>query len=158
MALSSLIDRFKPSFNKPALSADGKAGLWLFFVFLLITNLPNLLWLQPNTSLLLNGAEYVERLLLCLLLTACFLCLFTHPKTAWLCLWLLFLWWLPLALGVRVIAGTPISATLIGTAVATSPAELRNLLGSTPWPWFIFFLMWNLLCLLMLHLVNCRPD
>lgn len=158
MALSSLIDRFKQSFNKPALSADGKAKLWLFFVFLLITNLPNLLWLQPNTSLLLNGAEYVERLLLCLLLTACFLCLFTYPKTAWLCLWLLFLWWLPLALGVRAIAGTPISATLIGTTVATSPAELRNLLGSTPWPWFIFFVVWNLLCLLMLHLVNCRPD
>lgn len=158
MALSSLIDRFKPSFNKSTLSADGNARLWLFLVFLLITNLPNLLWLQPNTSLLLNGAEYVERLLLCLLLTACFLCLFSRPKTAWLCLWLLFLWWLPLALGVRAIAGTPISATLIGTAVATSPAELRNLLGSTPWSWFIFFVAWNLLCLLMLHWLNLRPD
>lgn len=133
-------------------------ALWLFAFLLLALNLPNLIWLQPNSSLLLNGAEYLERLLLCLLLSACFLCLFARPWIAWLCLWLLFLWWQPLALGVRAIAGTPISATLIGTAVATSPAELRNLLGSTPWPWFVFFVTWNLLCLLLLHWIRRRTD
>lgn len=129
---------------------------WLFFFFVLAANLPNLLWLQPNSSLLLNGTEYLERLLLCMLLAACFVCLFARPWVAWLVLWLLCLWWLPLALGVRAIAGTPISATLIGTAVATSPAELSNLLTSISWFWFTLFGLWNLLCLLLLNLLHRR--
>lgn len=131
---------------------------WLFILLLFALNLPNLIWLQSNSSLFLSGAEYAERLLLCLLLGACFLCLFARPKMAGLCLWVLCLWWQPLALGVRAISGTPITATLIGTAVATSPAELRNLLASIPWPWFVFFVAWNLLCLLLLQWMHRRPE
>lgn len=130
----------------------------LFALLLLALNLPNLIWLQPNNSLLLNGAEYLERLLLCSLLGASFLCLFARPWLAGLYLWIVCLWWLPLALGVRAIAGTPITATLIGTVVATSPAELHNLLNSIPWLWLIFFVAWNLLCLLLMQWMRRRPD
>src|SRR5690606_15594564 len=101
---------------------------------------------------------YMERLALCILLAACFVCLFTRPWVAWLSLWILFLWWLPLALGVRAIAGTPITATLIGTAVATSPAELNELLGSIPWPWFALSTAWNLLCLITSYWLYCRSN
>lgn len=135
----------------------GQCTTWLFLLFVLAVNLPNLLWLQPNSSLLLNGTEYLERLALCMLLAACFVCLFARPWLAWLSLWLLCLWWLPLALGVRFIAGTPITATMIGTAVATSPAELGNLLTSIRWYWFALFVFWNLLCWLLLYWLRCRP-
>lgn len=142
-----------------ARSLDRKHSLlWLFIFLLSVLNLPNLIWLQPSSNLLLNFAEYVERLLLGILLGVVFLCSFARPRAAFLYLWLLFLWWQPLALGVRVIAGIPITATLIGTAVATSPAELRNLLGSIPWSWFVFFFAWNLLGLLLLQWMRLQPD
>lgn len=139
-------DPLAPCDQEPCSQHSG----WLFLFFVLVVNLPNLLWLQPNSSLLLNGSEYLERLALCMALAACFVCLFARPWVAWLVLWLLCLWWLPLALGVRAIAGTPVSATLIGTAVATSPAELSNLLTSISWFWFALFTLWNLLCWLLL--------
>ncbi len=145
------------STNATSLKPNNSA-LWLFVLLLLTLNLPNLIWLQPNSSLLLNGTEYAERLLLCLLLSACFLSLFSRPWIAGLCLWLLFLWWQPLAIGLRAITGAPITATLVGTALATSPAELRNLLASIPWPWFVFFVVWNFLWLLLLHWMRRRPD
>lgn len=141
-----------PSGSEPC----GQRSLWLFLFFVLVVNLPNLLWLQPNSSLLLNSTEYLERLALCMLLASCFFCLFARPWVAWLVLWLLCLWWLPLALGVRTIAGTPISATLVGTAVATSPAELSNLLTSISWFWLALFALWNLLCFLLLVGLHLR--
>ena len=141
--------------KQTSLLAYNHNSYWPFAFLLLVLNIPNFIWLQPSSSLLLNGAEYMEKLLLCLLLSAC---LFARPWIAGLFLWLLFLWWQPLALGVRAIAGTSITATLVGTAVATSPAELRSLLDSTPWLWFVFFVIWNLLCLLILHWMRCRSD
>lgn len=151
-------DNFKHCKSKSASFSYNKKSLLLFTWMLLALNIPNLIWLQPNNSLLLNVAEYIEKLLLCLLLAICFLCLFARPWVAWLYLWVLCLWWQPLALGVRAISGTPITATLIGTAAATSPAELRNLLTSIPWPWFVFFWAWNLLCLLALCWMRHRSD
>lgn len=133
-------------------------ALRLFALLLLVINIPNLIWSQPDSSLLLNSAVHIENLTLCILFSACFLCLFTRPWVASLTLWFLFFWWQPLSIGVRMIAGTPITSTLIGTAVATSPAELRNLLTSIPWPWFMFFVAWNLLCLLLLQWMRSRPD
>ncbi len=155
MGLSCFRVRSKTSQGQSAERVSGQYAGWLFFLFVLAVNLPNLLWLQPNSSLLLNGTEYMERLVLGMLLAACFVCLFARPWVAWLYLWLLFLWWLPLALGVRVIAGTPITATLIGTAVATSPAELSNLVTSIPSLWLALFALWNLMCLMFLYWL-CR--
>lgn len=125
-------------------------------VFLL--NLPNFLWLHSPSALLLSGTELVERLLLCLLLSAGFLTLFSRPWWAWLVLWLLCLWWQPLALGVRTINGMAINATLVGMTMATSPAELRNLVAIIPWVWFAFFTLWNLTCWGVLRALRCRPD
>ena len=158
MGLKLFKVRSNVTLGLPAAEAAGQYAGWLFFLLVLTVNLPNLLWLQPHSNLLLNGTEYLERLVLCLLLAACFMCLFARPWVAWLVLWLLCLWWLPLALGVRAIAGTPITATLIGTAVATSPAELGSLLGSIPRFWFALFVLWNLLCLLLLHWLRRRPN
>lgn len=123
----------------------------IFAVGVLLLNLPNFVWLESRSTFLLNGTEFVERLLLCLLLTAVFLTLFTRPWRAWLVLWLLCLWWQPLALGVRTMNGMPVNATLVGMAMATSPAELRNLLATIPWPWFAFFAGWNWACWVVLR-------
>ena len=103
-----------------------QASTAFFAACVLFLNLPNFLWLESRSSLLLDGTEFVERLLLCLLLSAVFLTLFTRPWRAWLVLWLLCLWWQPLALGERAINGMPINATLVGMVMATSPAELRK--------------------------------
>lgn len=125
---------------------ETQASTAFFAACVLLLNLPNFLWLESRSTLLLDSTEFVERLLLCLLLTAVFLTLFTRPWRAWLVLWLLCLWWQPLALGVRAINGMPINATLVGMAIATSPGELRNLAAVIPWVWFAFFALWNLAC------------
>ncbi len=138
-------------------SQDDQASSGVFGVCVVALNLPNFLWLELHSTLLLNGTAFAERLLLCLLLSAGFLALFARPWRAWLVLWLLCLWWQPLALGVRAISGTPITATLVGMAMATSPAELRNLLTTIPWPWFAFFALWNLACWGVLRALLRRP-
>lgn len=151
MGIKASTGSLKRGKYKQAYSAENRKLFWLFLWMLIALNLPNFIWLQPNSSLVLNATEYLEKILLCMLLASCFLCLFSRPWVAWLCLWALFLCWQPLAFGVRAISGTPITATLIGTAVATSPAELHNLLTSIPWAWFVFFAVWNLCCLLILY-------
>lgn len=136
---------------------DAHAPLWIFGACVLALNIPNLLWLESSSSLLVHGAEFAERLLLCLLLSAGVLTLFARPWRAWLVLWLSCLWWQPLALGVRAINGMPINATLVGMAMATSPAEMINLATIIPWPWFAFFLLWNLTCWVVLRALLRRP-
>ncbi len=138
-------------------AAQSKRLPWLFAGLLLTLNLPNLIWLDGFSTLLLNVTDFAEKLLVCVLLGAGFLALFARPWSAWLVLGLLSLWWLPLALGVRAISGTPITATLVGMAMATSPAELRNLLTAIPWPWFAFFALWNLACWAVLRALRRRP-
>lgn len=129
----------------------------IFYLILFTANLPNMLWVASSSSWIINSHEYIERLLQSLLVSAIFLAFFTYSRRAWLVLWLLCLWWLPLALGVRAISGTPITATLVGMAMATSPAELRNLLTAIPWPWFAFFALWNLACWAVLRALRRRP-
>ncbi|MEG3061851.1 MAG: phosphoethanolamine transferase [Comamonas sp.] len=133
---------------------ETQASTAFFAACVLLLNLPNFLRLDSHSTLLLDGTEFIERLLLCLLLTAVFLTLFTRPWRAWLALWLLCLWWQPLALGIRAINGMPINATLVGMVMATSPAELRNLLSVVPWMWFAFFALWNLACWGLLRAVH----
>ena len=137
---------------------EAQVSTAFFAACVLLMNLPNFLWLESRSTLLLDGTEFVERLLLCLLLTAVFLTLFTRPWRAWLVLWLLCLWWQPLALGVRAINGMPINATLVGMVMATSPAELRNLAAVIPWVWFAFFALWNLACWGVLRALHRRSD
>ena len=119
---------------------------FLFLGILIVLNLPNFLWLSPQGVALVNGADFIELLLPCLLQGACFLALFRRPWCAWLTLWLLCIWWQPLAIGVRAINGTVINANLVGMALATSPAELRDLVSIIPVGWFIYFAIWNLIC------------
>lgn len=124
---------------------------WLFVAFLLMLNLPNFYWLDYFDTPNLNLIEYVERLLFSVLLSACFLALFARPWVAWLMAWLLCLWWQPLAWAVRLFSGTPITPTLVGTAISTSPAEVRNLVTAVPGVWFVLFALWNLACLILLY-------
>lgn len=133
--------------KEPQQGILSKVGAYiLFWGFLAVLNLPNFFWLSPHGAALLDGADFVESLLPCLLLGACFLALFSRPWLAWLLLWWLFLWWQPLALGVRATNGTVINATLVGMAFATSPAELRELALAIPSGWGIFFVAWNVIC------------
>lgn len=131
---------------------------WLFIAFLVAVNLPNFYWLDYFGALNVNLIEYGERLLLSLLLGACFLALFARPWVAWLSIWLLYLWWQPLAWAVRLISGTPITPTLVGTAISTNPAELRNLATAIPWVWFAFFAIWNVGCFLLFRLLKRRKN
>lgn len=133
------------------------ASLVVFWCFLFVLNIPNLFYFQGGGSLFLDIADFFEKIFLCLILGSGFLLCFSRPWLAWLMLWLLCLWWLPLALGVRAISGTPITATLVGMALATSPAELRNLAATIPWPWFAFFVFWNVACWAVLRALRSRP-
>ena len=129
---------------------------FLFLALLVALNFPNFLWLSPYGTDMLNSADFVEKLLPGLLLGACFLALFRYPWRAWLALWLLCLWWQPLAIGVRIINGTGINATLVGMAFATSPSELRELATAIPQEWLAFLVLWNLICLGVLHILLQR--
>lgn len=139
--------------------STGRVGAqWWFLAILFVLNLPNFYWLDYFGALNVNLIEYGERLLLSLLLGACFLALFVRPWVAWLAVWLLCLWWQPLAWAVRFISGTPITPTLVGTAIATSPAELRNLVTAIPWAWFAFFGLWNIGCVVLLLILQRYGD
>lgn len=127
-----------------------------FVAIVLILNLPNLVWITPNQDLLLNAADYLTRTLLCLLLSACFVALFSSALHAWLASWCLFLWWQPLALGVRAMTGSSVDASLIGTALATSPGELYSLISSISPLWLLYFIFWNLLCLVIFLWIRRR--
>ena len=87
----------------------------------------------------------VERLLKCLLLTALFLTAFLRPLRAWLVSWVLFGWWVPLSVAVRWVSDSPITSSLMGMAMASSPSELLSLLRSLPNSWIVWFFVWNIL-------------
>lgn len=123
-----------------------KLSVKAFFAFIFILNIPNFFIIETNDSSFLNFTEFLEKLIICLLLGGGFLSLFSRPWIAWLVIWVSSLWWQPLALGVRFFNQTPITATLIGMAAATSPGELRNLFEAMPLQWFIFFALWNCAC------------
>ena len=135
-----------------------KYAPWLFAVLVLLLNLPNFFWLSGTSNQFLNAAEWLARLVQASLLSAVFLALFTRPQRAFALSWLLILSWAPVAIVVRLLAGTPISQTLIGTAAATSPAELYNLLTSISWHWAACFVLWNLLCFGIWRWLRLQPD
>src|SRR5690554_96107 len=132
-------------------SSSKKNNIIYFSLVLFVLNLPNLIWLAPSDDFLLNIAEFGARLVQSLLISTVFLLLFSSLRFAWLSAWLLFLWWQPLSIAVRLIAGTPITSTLIGTTAATSFSELSGLFSVIPTVWFIYFILWNIGCFLILR-------
>lgn len=134
------------------------AAWWVFGAILVALNLPNLLpWersLYPDSWVF----DAVERLLKCLLLASLFLSLFSRPWLAWLLSWVLFGWWMPVSLAVRSISDSPITSSLMGMAMASSPGELMNLLSSLPAGWVALFFAWNIFCVGMLFALRQQTD
>ncbi|QIL71170.1 phosphoethanolamine transferase [Diaphorobacter sp. HDW4B] len=119
---------------------------WGVLVLILLAfNIPNIIpWERgayPDTYIF----DLQERLLKSILIGLAFLCLFRVPWKAWLVAWIVFLWWMPVSIGVRLINGSAIDAGLIGTGVASSLGELKNLLLTLNWLWFLSLLLWNLI-------------
>lgn len=121
-----------------------------FIYFIVIINIPNFTWVISGNRLFMEPRDLIGGLALSLLLSVSFLAVFSRPWKAWLAMWILCLWWLPLALIIRFIAETPITSTLIGTAFATSPSETLSLLQVISLSWLLYFALWNILCFMML--------
>lgn len=143
----------------PEISHKVSLRTWLVFCALvLIWNIPNLMpWeqrLYPGTYLL----DMLERLLKCLLLAAMFVALFARPWVAWLTSWLVGLWWLPISVAVRYVSDGPLTSSLVGMAMASSPGEIRNLVLSVPSGIFSTFLLWNSACVLTLLWLKRRRN
>lgn len=128
---------------------DNGIACRFFIYFIAFVNLPNFVWVISSYGSLAESQDLIGGLVLSLLLSTSFLAVFSRPWVAWLTIWFLFLWWLPLTLVIRFIAETPITSTLIGTAFATSSSETFSLLQTIPLPWFVYFVLWNILCLMM---------
>lgn len=124
---------------------------WFFVVLVLVWNIPNLLpWeqsLYPTTYLL----DMQDRLFKSLLLAALAMTLFARPWVAWGVSWALCLWWLPISVAVRYVNESPLNASLMGMAMASSPGELKGLLLSIPNSIVLAVLLWNGLCGVVLY-------
>lgn len=129
----------------------------MFFGIILVLNIPNMLpWerqIYPGTYIL----DLQERLLKCALIAPLFLALFARPVVAWSVSWLLFLWWLPASFATRWISDAPITANLVGMALASSPGELRNLALSMPVSLLWIFIGWNLFCAVVFFYLKKTP-
>ena len=120
---------------------------FVFLTILIILNLPNIIsWekiIYPETY----HFDMFERLCKCILISIIFLSVFHKSWIAWLTLWILFVWWLPISIGTRLIVGAPINSNLIGMVLASNPSELISLFYSLSWVWLFFFISWNIFCL-----------
>ena len=120
---------------------------FIFLTILIILNLPNIIsWekiIYPETY----HFDMFERLCKCILISIIFLSIFHKSWIAWLTLWILFVWWLPISIGTRLIVGAPINSNLIGMILASNPSELISLFYSLSWVWLFFFISWNIFCL-----------
>lgn len=130
--------------------------LWMLGLMLLVLNVPNLMpWERsyyPDTYVF----DLVERLLKSVLFAILFLSLFARPWVAWLVAWFLFLWWLPVSVGIRWLSDTPITSNMVGMALASSAGELMNLAVSLPWWATPMLLAWNVFCALILFWLRRR--
>lgn len=131
------------------MDSDNRIAGRFFLYFVVIINIPNFIWAISSNGALAEPQDLIKGLVLSLLLSTSFLAVFSRLWAAWLTIWFLFLWWLPLTLVIRFIAETPITSTLIGTAFATSSSETFSLLQTIPLPWFIYFVLWNTLCFMV---------
>lgn len=127
-------------------------------IAVVLVNLPNFFWELPGYGNFLDVSEYIIRLVQLFLFSTCFLMLFKQLKWAWLALWILCLWWQPLAVAVRVFSGVPITSSLVGTTLATSPSELQSLLSILPWSLLTYFVVWNGFCYWVFLFLNKRHN
>lgn len=131
--------------------------VWWAFVFLVIAwNVPNLMpWergLYPTTYWL----DMQERLFKSVLLAAMAMTLFARPWMAWGASWALCLWWLPISVAVRYVNESPLNASLMGMAMASSPGELKGLLQSVSSGIVLAFFIWNGVCGAVLYGLWCQ--
>lgn len=142
----SFLNRTKQTLQSKSATQPDPHSLssWLVFAALVwLVNLPNVLpWEQtqyPATYLF----DLLERLLKCLLLTVMYFSLFRRPWHAWIVLWLFCLWWMPISLAVRFVNFTPITASLIGILMESTPRELMEFFQTLPWTFYILFIALN---------------
>ena len=135
----------KPSWQKSASSVHSQSqySWWVFVALILVVNIPNMLpWERaqyPATYLF----DLLERLLKCFFLTALYFSLFQRPWRAWLVLWGLCLWWMPVSLAVRFINFTPVTSSLVGIFMESTQQELMEFLLSLPWAFYLLFVTLN---------------
>lgn len=148
----------QPAFLHVPAPGHSRAAAWVFVLLLLLINLPNLMpWerqIYPETWWM----DAVDRLFKCLLMTGLVLSLFSRPWKAWLVIWLLVGWWMPASIAVRVISESPITSSLVGMAMASSPAELWSLLSSLPALFWLGVVAWNLASMGLVFWLRRHPD
>lgn len=147
----------KTGFGGQLVAADwGRWGVLALLV--LLANLPNLLpWeraLYPTTYWI----DLQERLLKCLPLAALYFCFFRRPARAWFLLWVVCLWWMPIALAVRLFNYTPITSSLVGIALESTPGELKEFFQSLPWMFHGMFVGLNVLFFMVYRGLRQRPQ
>ena len=147
------------SFHIPDLDAiasprgreSASSAWWCFWAVVLVWNIPNLLpWeqsLYPETYWL----DMQDRLFKSLWLATLAMTLFARPWVAWGVSWALCLWWLPISVAVRYLNQSPLNASLIGMAMASSFGELKGLLLSISASVIVVSLLWNGLCGVVLY-------
>ena len=123
----------------------------------LLVNLPNLLpWEQaqyPTTYLF----DFLERLLKCLFLTVLYFSVFRRPWRAWLVLWISCLWWMPISLAVRFVNFTPVTSSLIGILLESTPRELIEFFQTLPGIFYGLFVGMNALFFAGYRWLRRRP-
>lgn len=156
----SLLNRTKQFLqSEPATQPSSNSGSsWPVFAALaLLVNLPNMVpWEQtqyPATYLF----DLLERLLKCLSLTILYFSLFRRPWHAWIVLWVLCLWWMPVSLGVRFVNFTPITASVIGILLESTPRELIEFFQILPWNFYALWIALNGLFFAIFHWLKNRP-
>lgn len=134
-------------------------GRWGVLVLLvLLANLPNLLPWERALYPMTFWIDMQERLLQCLPLVALYFCFFRQPARAWLLLWLVCLWWMPVSLAVRVISYTPITSAVVGIALESTPRELVEFFQMLPWTFYGLFIGLNGLFFLVFWGLSRHPQ
>lgn len=119
---------------------------WFFLVLVLVWNIPNLLPWEQSLYPATYWLDMQDRLFKTLLLAALAMALFARPWVAWGVSWVLCIWWLPISVAVRYLNETPLNASLMGMAMASSLGELKGLLLSIPNSIVQAVLLWNGMC------------
>ena len=119
---------------------------WTFAVMVLVWNIPNLLPWERNLYPATYWLDMLDRLFKSVLLATLAMTLFARPWVAWIISWALCLWWLPISVAVRYVNESPLNASLVGTAMASSPGEWSGLLLSIPRSIVWAMLLWNVMC------------
>lgn len=139
-------------------NSNARYRWWVLVALALFVNMPNLLpWEQaqyPATYMF----DLLERLLKCLFLAALYFSLFQRPWRAWLVLWVLCLWWMPVSLAVRFVNFTPVTSSLLGIFLESTPRELMEFFQTLPWIFYVLFVALNGLFFATYRWLRMRPQ